>query len=140
MSCHQYLSTLLLFPFTGRLHEPAFHKHIFLHLSSTILLHTDTTPSLSTLLSPSPPAFSSCYLSKSVLHFQIGQMFSIQQYSRSGAVGCRTLKLLISHLAWVANLRAFAMNDVGASCKSFFLIFRNQIKNQQRPYLYVTLN
>lgn len=110
------ITTREYWSFTGSLHQPAFHKHIFLHPSSTFFPHPDSTPFLfSTLLSPSPPAFASCYLSKIVLDFQIHQMFSVQQDSRSEAVGGRTFKLFISHLPSVANLGASAMNKASAS-------------------------
>lgn len=118
--------TLFLLPFMEPLCEPAFYKHNFpMFLSSASLPHPVCTPSsLSTLFPPSPPpAFSCCYLPNSVLHFQICQMFSIQQHSRSGAVFCRTVKLFISHLSLIADFRASATSKVGVSCKTILLIW-----------------
>lgn len=139
MSCNHHVRALFLFPFMGPLLEPRTHFS-----TSLLFFLSPSRPSLfSTLFSPSPSAFSSCYLSKSVLPFQIHQMFSIQQCSRSGAVGCRTSKLLISLLVSVLNLRASAMNNRGASCKYYSWskdLFRNQIKNEQRLDLYNVSN
>lgn len=94
------------------------HSHISKPLFSISLLHLFTPSLFPTLLSSSPPALASCYLSKSVLHFWIHQMFSIQQLPGSRSIGCRTLKLLISPLASLDNLKVSAMKEMSAFCNS----------------------
>lgn len=93
--------------------------HLHLPTLSRIILSL-----LATLLPPSPPSFSCCYHPKSVQHFQMCQMVSVQLHSRSGAVGCRTVKLLISHSSSIAGTGASGMND-RSYCESYFLNLRN---------------
>lgn len=116
MSCHHHPRELFLFSYT----IPS-SAHISKPHFSISLLHLFNPSLFPTLLSPSPAALASCYLSKSVLHFQICQMFSVQQYPGSRPIGCRTPKLLISYLASLDNLKVSAMKEVGAFRKSFFL-------------------